>query len=186
MKIKNENIENINTLMQTAIDTATEMIIQRGYEITDIDDDKIIGINKDNKQIVIFTQQVAKFNIDRAKEYIGLLYKIGMDHCIIIYIESVTTMTKKLVENSIDVKIELFTQEELQYNITKHRLVPKHIRLSPEKATKFKALYGIKLPTLLRTDPISRFYNYQRGDIIKIIRKNSIGDETISYRIVKG
>ena len=71
----------------------------------------IIGENEDDEQIVIFTQQVIKFNIERVKEYIGHLNKLGLDHCIIIYTDSITPMTKKLVKNAADIKIELFTQE---------------------------------------------------------------------------
>jgi len=34
----------------------------------------------------------------------------------------------------------------------------------------------------LRTDPISRFYGYERGDIIKVTRTGGI----VTYRIVRG
>ena len=36
-------------------------------------------------------------------------------------------------------------------------------------------------PVLLSTDPVSRYFNFKKGDIIKIIRKYDI----ITYRIVK-
>lgn len=171
--------------MDSAILTVTDMISQRGYKITESDDEKIIGINKDGENIVVFIQPVAKFNVDRVKEYISLLHKMEMKHCIIIYTESVTSMTKKLIENSLDIKIELFTQEELQYNITKHRLVPKHIKLPYKEAKEFKKVHGLKHPAILRTDPIARFYDFNRGDIIKIVRMNG-DDEFVTYRIVKG
>ena len=170
--------------MDTAIQTVTEIITQRGYNITESDDEKIIGTNTAGEQIVVFTQTIAKFNVDRVKEYISLLSKMKINHCIAIYTDSVTSTTKKIIENSVDIKIELFTQEELQYNITKHRLVPKHIRLSLEDAKNFKQLYGLKHPAILRTDPVSRFYDFQRGDVIKIIRTSG-GDEFLTYRIVK-
>ena len=95
-------------------------------------------------------------------------------------------MAKKLVENSVEKKFELFTQDELQYNITKHRLVPKHIKLNNEDAKDFKKKYGLKFPALLKTDPVCRFYDFQRGDVIKIIRQESCGNTYITHRIVKG
>lgn len=171
--------------MDIAIQTVTEMITQRGYQITKSDDDKIIGTNSEKEQIVVFTQPVLKFNVDRVKEYISLLHKLKMTHCIVIYTDTVTSMTKKLVENSIDIKIELFTQEELQYNITKHRLNPQFIRLPPDEMKYFKTNFGLRHPAILRTDPIARFYAYNRGDVIKIIRKNGAKRFT-TYRIVKG
>ena len=90
-------------------------------------------------------------------------------------------MAKKLIENSFDVKIELFKLDEVQFNITTHILVPIHIKLTDVDATKFKDLYGIKFPTILKTDPIARFYNYQKGDVIKIVRSS----EYVTYRICK-
>jgi DNA-directed RNA polymerase I, II, and III subunit RPABC1 len=171
--------------MDTAIKTVTEMITQRGYKITESDENRIIATNQNGNQIVVFTQTVIKFNVDRVKEYISILHKMGKNHCIVIYNESVTSMTKKLVENSVDIKIELFTEEELQYNITKHRLVPEHIRLSLNEALEFKQKYGLTHPAILRTDPICRFYSYERGDVIKIVRVSG-NDRFITYRIVKG
>jgi len=170
--------------METAIKTVIEMITQRGYKIITLDDDKIIGSNPNNELIVLFTQPVIKFNIERVKEYISLLHNLNINQCIVIYTDNVTATTKKLVENSVDLKIELFTQEELQYNITKHRLVPEHIRLETNDANKFKKEYGLKHPVLLRSDPVCRFYSFNRGDIIKIVRKID-GNEFITYRIVK-
>ena len=175
------------TSTTTAINTAVEMITQRGYKVDnmDMDGDTIIGINDSGKQIVIFTNPVIKFNVDRIKEFINILNKMKQSHCIVIYVDSVTAPTKKMVENSIDIDIEIFTQEEMQYNITKHRLVPKHTLLSSTEAHEFKTKYGIKFPTLMLTDPVCRFYNFQRGDIIRVTRKNDRGTN-IMYRIVKG
>ena len=182
MKIKNKTLENHK--MDTAIETVIDMITQRGYKITKSEEDKIIVTNSIGENIIVFTVAVVKLNVDTVKEYISILHKMEMKHCIVIYIDNVTSMTKKLIENSVDIKIEIFTQEELQYNITKHRLVPKHIRLSQKDTKEFKNVYGFKLPTILRTDPVSRFYDFNRGDIIKIIRINE-KDKFVTYRIVK-
>ena len=77
--------------------------------------------------------------------------------------------------------IELFEHKTLRYNITKHRLVPKHTALSKKASHQFKEKYGTKIPILLRTDPIVQFYNFQRGDIIRIDRQ----DGFVTFRIIK-
>lgn len=171
--------------IEKAIETVSEMITQRGYTITSHEDDKITGQLDDGTSIVVFTIPIIKFNVDRVKEYISYLHNMNINHCIIIYTNSVTSMAKKLLENSVDVTIEIFTVKELQYNITKHRFVPKHIRLSEEESKEFKKKYGTKFPVLLRTEPVSKFYNFKRGDIIKIIR-NENGTNYVCHRIVKG
>ena len=45
--------------MDTAIQTVTEMITQRGYKITKSDDDIIVGTNPMGENIIVFTQSVA-------------------------------------------------------------------------------------------------------------------------------
>ena len=70
-------------------------------------------------------------------------------------------------------EFELFSIDDLQYNITKHVLQPKFERLSEKEAQDFKKSYGIKFPVLRKDDPISRFYNYKRGDVIRVKRKTT-------------
>jgi len=103
-------------------------------------------------------------------------------HSIILYKESITAFTKKAIEQSLEMTFELFAIEDLQFNITKHVLQPKFECLTTEESTNFKKQYGIRFPTLRKDDPISRFYGYSKGDVIKITRPNKY----ISYSIVKG
>ena len=77
--------------------------------------------------------------------------------------------------------IELFNVDDLQFNITKHILVPLHKKLNKEECKEFKEQYGSSIPVLLKSDPVCRFYNFQKGDIIQITRRNSF----VSYRIVR-
>ena len=142
MKIKNKIVE--ISQMEQAIQTVKEMITQREYKITEENDDRFISSNSSDKKIIVFTSPVNKFNVDKVKEYISTLTDFNIKHGIVIYTECVTPMAKKLVEISDDIKIELFTIDELQYNITKHRLVPKHIILPPEEMKEFKKKLWIK------------------------------------------
>jgi len=167
--------------MEKALQTCLEMFQQRGYTIIDHDEDRINAVKEDGRQICAFMADIQKFNVNRVQEYISFMNQLETKHGIIVYKDNATPMAKKVVDNSQDILIELFTEEELQYNITKHRLVPKHERLSSEEALAFKVRFGKKFPSLLRSDPVCRFYGYNRGDIIKITRKDGI-----VYRIVKG
>jgi DNA-directed RNA polymerase I, II, and III subunit RPABC1 len=113
-----------------------------------------------------------------------MIKKMDVWHCLIVYKDTVTPIAKKVVEESKDIIIELFNVEELQYNITKHYLVPKHELLFKKKSKEceqFKKKYSDKFPIILKSDPVSRFYGYEKGDIIKITRNNGY----ITYRIVR-
>ena len=106
-----------------------EMITQRGYSIINKDSDKIIGQDGD-KKIAGFFEPIAQFNVKEVEKFVNVVKKMDIDRCIIVYTKKVTPMAQKVIDNSIDVTIELFTYDEMQFNITKHRLVPLHIKLS--------------------------------------------------------
>lgn len=158
-----------------------EMLDQRGYKIEEEDDEKIIAV-LDKKYIYVFKQIIDTFNIKRVKQITSILDHLDIKHCIVIYTDSATPAAKKSVKIlSVNIQLELFTDKELQYNVTKHKLVPTHIKLSDEDINIYKRNYGTKLPIILTTDAVSRFYNYKKGNIIKIVRKNGY----VIYRIVK-
>ena len=167
--------------------TCIEMIQQRGYKIIK-NDDVIIAEKLDHNNIIVFFNETSKLDVERLKEYLSLMGESGIYHSIIIFKDAVTPVAKKVVEElpkSSEGKnnyiIELFEHKTLRYNITKHRLVPKHTALPKKASQQFKELYGTKIPILLRNDPIVQFYNFQRGDIIRIDRQ----DGFVTFRIVK-
>ena len=175
--------------MEKAFNTCIEMLEQRGYMILDQDDERILGmrenkISKKEEQICVFFTNNNKFNVESIQEYISNMKKMEINHCIIVYRDNATPVAKKIVEEAIDFHIELFTEDELQYNLTKHYLVPKH-EIAYKKNTvgcsNFKKKYGTDLPVIMKSDPVCRFYNFDKGDVIKIIRRNGY----IMYRIVK-
>lgn len=177
-----------------AFKTADIMITQRGYSKSDLvpsNEHKVnIYFNSDNKQyLMLYKFIIDRFNVDQYKFftiYINNIEKelgINIQNSIVIYSESVTPMAKKYVDSyKANLELELFFINELQYNITKHRLVPTHIRLNAEETKLFNQTLSVSnIPTILTTDPISKFYNYKIGDIIKIIRNNGI----VVFKVVK-
>jgi len=100
------------------------------------------------------------------------------------------------VSNVIDIlghNTQLFTEEELCINPTKHQLVPKHELCSLEEREKIINAYALSpdgsvqlnvLPGLLTTDPIAKWYNFAPDDLVKIWRPRPDGYFDITYRIV--
>lgn len=183
--------------MHRAIQTMSEMITQREYKIKSEDGDKIVATDKGGQCIVAYKTPVTKFNVDRFKEYITKLEKLNQEvekekyeHIILVYTDCITPTGKRMIAESIDIRFELFSIDELQFNITKHRLVPLHQKLNDDESNVFKEQFGVKYQTILASDSISRFYNYKRGDIIRILRQikneNDKKQYIIAYRIVKG
>jgi len=65
-------------------------------------------------------------------------------------------------------------------------LVPEHVLLSEEEKAELLERYGIKLSNLPRiydNDPAAKELGAKPKDVIKIIRKSELGEETY-YRVV--
>lgn len=169
--------------LNKAFETVKDILDKRSYKIIEDNEEHIKGENG-RKSIIVFKTYITKINIEKIKEYITHLNNIKLNKCILIYSGNITPMAIKLINVSSNIKIELFTLDELQYNITKHRLVPRYEKLNLEDSKEFKKKYGLKFPVMLMKDPVRRFYDFQRGDIIKVIDKCS-NDTIIRFRIVK-
>lgn len=165
-----------------AYETTLIMLKRRNYEIIETEDDKIIAQKPDGNQMAVFFLNTPKFDISCMKEIISMMGELEIVHSIVVYEDGVTATTKKTIEQSLDIKIEFFSQKDLQYDITQHRLQPKSFdKLSDVDAEAFKKKYGTKLDVMRITDPITLFFDYRRGDIIKVTRKNGY----VTYRIVR-
>lgn len=174
-------------MIEEAYKTCIEMLEQRGYTNIKTNEDTnsssiCMASREDNKDMisVIFVGDI-KLTVQHIRQYLGEMDIIKCVHCIIIHGNSVTPAAKKFAKENEDKKVELFCESELIYNITTHSCVPKHTRLSNDESVEFKNKYGTNFPSILRSDPISRFYGFSKGDIIEIEDL----DEIIKYRIVK-
>jgi len=160
-----------------------EMFQQRGYtDIDDSEENRITATKSDETQVCAFPTIIDKLNVSEIHNYIAVLQKMDVNHGLLVYEGIPTPAVKNVIANTPDLKmnIELFHADDLQFNITKHKLVPEHIRLTPEEAQVFRKKYGINIQVLLRSDPIARFYDFAKMEIVKIVRR----DGYISYRIV--
>ena len=167
--------------MEVAKNTCQQMLDQRNWHLEKTEESKFSGSTNNGESFEVFFLDSPKLNIAGVKDCIKILDENNTKHCIIVYNNNITSSARRVISNTIQTIFELFTITELQFNITTHYLVPKHILLDPTETEQFTKIVGTDIPVILKTDPISRFYNFPRGSIIKIIRK----DHSVSYRIVR-
>jgi DNA-directed RNA polymerase subunit H (RpoH/RPB5) len=82
--------------------------------------------------------------------------------------------------------LQFFQLNELQFNPTKHQLVPPHRKLSTDETTEIMNKYLIKsklqMPIILKTDVIAKWHGLKQGDIVEIIRYNENSGKSYYYR----
>lgn len=97
------------------------------------------------------------------------------------------TSTVQKAATMLPIGVELFEEQDLLVNITRHELVPKHILLAPEEKKALLDRYRLKetqLPRIRAEDPVSKYLALKRGQVVKIIRKSETAGRYASYRWV--
>ncbi|MHA2038361.1 MAG: DNA-directed RNA polymerase subunit RpoH/Rpb5 C-terminal domain-containing protein [Promethearchaeota archaeon] len=208
--------------------TCLDIINQRDYTIIKEENttsgngmlNVIICKKPDGETFLVLLNIIDKFNIATLKETSTILTQYDCKHAIVVYKSSYTSAASKSVQQMASnefgdkMHFEVFNEEDLQYNITKHILQPfsfenltdmklddlkdnfseSFIQQAIDKVTlnksdineldknklikeqikiQFRQKWA-KIPIMKLNDPISRFYNYKKGDIIKILRRNGI------------
>ena len=73
------------------------------------------------------------------------------------------------------IQLEIFTLDDLQVNITHHKLVPTHEVLTFEQKQELLDKYRIsdhQLPKIYKTDPVARYFGVSHGEVMKITRES--------------
>ena len=82
--------------------------------------------------------------------------------------------------------LQFFQLNELQFNPTKHQLVPPHRKLNQEESTDIMTKYLIKsklqMPIIPKTDVIAKWLGLKQGEIVEIIRHNENSGKSYYYR----
>lgn len=82
--------------------------------------------------------------------------------------------------------LQYFQINQLLFNPTKHRLVPKHRKLTTEESNKIMEKYMIKnklqMPMILHNDVIAKWLGLKQGEIVEIIRYNENSGKSFYYR----
>lgn len=89
--------------------------------------------------------------------------------------------------NELKVEFQLFDMKELQFNISKHMLVPKHELVTDEsEIEKVVSAHMLKsrhqMPIILKMDPMARYLNAKPGNLVRVTRYSPTSGEHIVYR----
>lgn len=89
--------------------------------------------------------------------------------------------------SSLKINVQVFDIKNLQYNVSRHILVPKHELVKDED--EIKALIQnlnlkskFQLPLILKTDAMSKYLGLKNGDVVRITRVSPTAGEYVMYR----
>lgn len=134
---------------------------------------------------VEFSSETA-IGIKQLRQFAQWLNEKGHFSGIYVTGASITSSALKAAAN-LPIGIEVWPEQDLLVNITRHELVPKHILLAPEEKKALLERYRLKetqLPRIRVEDPVSKYLGLRRGQVVKIIRKSETAGRYASYRWV--
>lgn len=148
-----------------------------------LNDDSLLFIDKETQKplILVFIKQ-EKVGVDVLKHYVTKSMISSVKNYIFIYENHITTSAIKIIDNFYDNNIEYFPLSEYLYDITSSRYYLRHEKIiDMTEKLEIQNTFRNKLPVILVSDPIVRYFGFKRNDILKIYRKNN----EICYREVK-
>ena len=174
--LKRENLEdNIKKLTSTHSDDYTYVLNMENYK------------NESDKKCIIkiFNQKITA--ISKQSGISDFLIKFK-DTPKLIIVKSISTKASQHVINNYP-KTEIFLESYLMINLIENILVPKYEILDPDSDDfkNFFEQYQCKkrqIPKMYTTDPVGKYYNLKKFDLVRIIRPSETSGESPFYRLL--
>eukprot|EP00042_Codosiga_hollandica_P032200 m.202398 g.202398 ORF g.202398 m.202398 type:complete len:211 (+) comp53836_c0_seq2:2-634(+) len=141
-------------------------------------------------QLIVFFPDESTISTDTVNAFGRKMSGESIHHGIIVIKDKISPIAEKSISEAFvqaRLRIELFSELELQFNVTDHSLVPKHSVLSEEEKVALLGRYLLSeehLPRIQAGDPIARYFGVQRGQVLKIIRPSDTAGRYVTYRLV--
>merc|ERR1719265_303662 len=148
------------------------------HKKTAIDDQLIVFFPEENKRVGVKPIRILAEKMDERK----------IKEAILVVRQPLTPLANSAINEAMSkLRIEVFHENELIINITKHDLVSQHVPLSEEEKQSLLQRYQIKptqLPRVQLVDPVARYFGLRRDQVVKIIRPSETAGRYVTYRLV--
>jgi DNA-directed RNA polymerases I, II, and III subunit RPABC1 len=143
-----------------------------------------------NELMIVFNGEDS-FTFDHYKRYEDQANQAHVARLIVVIAGKVVATSKRRIEEcnraEFALKTQLFPEDDLVVNITRHELVPEHTPLSEVEVTELLKAHSLEkhmLPRMLTTDPVAIYFGLEKGCVVKISRKSESAGKYVTYRQV--
>jgi len=114
------------------------------------------------------------FGVRIATTVIGACKDNGVEHLFLVFGKHARGPTKDIIKKA-NIDFEMFLTQDVEYNIMDHTLQGKNVPMTESEKATFMKKHGFiekNLPTLLRSDPVVRHYNWPSKTLIRIVTQS--------------
>lgn len=192
-------LKDSETIRKTILTNAIKMLIERKWldrdkwkdkiakYVNKKSDDQTYSVKPDNViemeiKIKIINQKISGLS---ASPILTDFIKENENSYKIIIVDDVVDKVVEYLKNIPN--IEIFRRSFLMINIIDYVCSPKYEILSTEETEQFLTEYDLKkkeLKKIFESDPICKYYNLKKGQIMRIIRSSQQTGISIDYRLV--
>jgi DNA-directed RNA polymerase subunit H (RpoH/RPB5) len=178
-----------------AICVVKEMLIDRGIglgELETVGDDEIrhltasrdfFHLAADDRDVIVITRKLKTQDLQKAA---AALDEARRERAIILSVDKPGFVHRNAVEAHYGPRAETFSLAELQFNVTRHELVPRHVRLADAEVKALLKTYMLSdkrlLPAIHSTDPVAKYLGLAPGDVVRVSRPSPSAGTTDFYR----
>jgi DNA-directed RNA polymerase subunit H (RpoH/RPB5)/riboflavin synthase len=141
----------------------------------------VMGLTPEQEAIEVFFHNEERVGVKQLRVWTE---NRGCDKMIIVSLDGPTAFTRKESETLFQ-NVQFFTFQELCVNITRHKLVPLHEKISRAEVPVDLSESCAELPILATSDKVAQYYGYKPGDIIRITRTAGVQEPVYYFRIVR-
>lgn len=193
--------KNKKDITNTILTNIVKMLTERGFlKKTDLEENinKLtrtisddlsykIKVNNEKEQTFAIKLIPQKISSVSKTSVIGEFLNSYKDNPKIVIVKDISKKANQYINQNFK-NTEIFNEEELMINLIDHEIVPKHELLSKEELKDFYKKFNVKkknMPKLNINDPVARYYNMKKNDIVRITRPSQTSGKVISYRLVR-
>lgn len=140
----------------------------------------------ENKQVLVFFSEEQKLSVKNVRPILDNAKHHNITNVIIAVQDGYSPQVSDVIREFKEKNVEIFKENELLFNVTKHELVSKHRIMTEKEKKKFLEKIRVKeeqLPQIMSDDVVARYYGAKKGDLFEIIRKSESGEISYYYRI---